>query len=567
MTVAVVGDGPAVDAVEAALAGVDQAVESTGVEGVADADLGVVVGVAGAGGFRAANEAAREGATPLVTVEVGGLGGRPLADVDAGVAVLAPDGPCFDCLAGRVESTGQEPADSPAADRSTVRLAGAHAGRLAVDALRGEAAPGTVVELPHAERSVAPLPNCDCGDRPDRDLRRGESGRPLDAALRAGEALVDDRVGLVTAVGERESFPAPYYLASVSDTSGFSDAEAAQQAAGVDPDWNAAYMRAVGEGLERYSAGVYREADFETQPADHEDAVAPSVFVRPDDESVADAESLDWVRGEHLQSGGDALLPADRVVFPPPGDATGPAITTGLGLGNSGTEALLSGLYETVERDATMLAWYSTFEPLGLAVDSEAFAELRKHARAEDLAVTPLLCTQDVDVPVVAVAVHRDDWPRFALGSAADLDPEAAATDALAEALQNWMELRAMGPERASDESGAIGRYADFPREVEGFVDPDTTVPAGDVGPDEAPEGTAELDAVLDALAAVDLDAHAARITPRDVDRAGFEAVRVLVPEAQPLFVSEPFFGERAREVPRELGFQARLDRPFHPFP
>lgn len=567
MTVAIVGDGPAVAAVEAALGDVDAAVESTDVEGVADAELGVVVGVAGAGGFRAANRAAREGETPLVTVEVGGLGGRPLADTDAGVAVLAPDGPCFDCLVGRVDSTGQEPAESASADRSTVRLAGAHAGRLAVDALRGEAVPGTVVELPHVERSVAPLPNCDCGERPDGDLRRDDEAdsRSLEAALQAGEALVDDRVGLVTAVGERESFPAPYYLASVSDTSGFSDAEAARQAAGVDPDWNAAYMRAVGEALERYSAGVYREADFETRPVGHENAVAPAEFVRP--ESQSEPESLDWARGEHLQTGGDALLPADRVVFPPPDDAAGPSITTGLGLGNTGTEALLSGLYETVERDATMLAWYSTFEPLGLGVDDEEFAELRKHARAEDLSVTPLLCTQDVDVPVVAVAVHREDWPRFALGSAADLDPEAAATDALAEALQNWMELRAMGPERAGEESGAIGKYADFPRDVRGFVDPDTTVPAGDVGPAEAPEGTDELDAVLDALADADLDAYAARLTPRDVDQAGFEAVRVLVPEAQPLFVSEPFFGDRARRVPRELGFQARLDRPFHPFP
>jgi len=565
--VAVVGDGPAVAAVAAALGDVEAAVESTDVAGVADADLGVVVGVAGAGGFRAANRAAREGDTPLVTVEVGGLGGRPLADVDAGVAVLAPAGPCFDCLVGRVESTGQESADSPSADRSTVRLAGAHAGRLAVDTLRGDAAPGTVVELPHAERSVAPLPNCDCGGRPDRDLRRGDeaAGRSLDAALQAAEPLVDDRVGLVTAVGERESFPAPYYLASVSDTAGFSDAAAAQQAAGVDPDWNAAYMRAVGEALERYSAGVYRDAAFETHPVDHEDAVPPSEFVRPD--GVASPQSTEWVRGEHLQTGGDALLPADRVVFPPPDETPGPSITTGLGLGNTGTEALLSGLYETVERDATMLAWYSTFDPLGLGVDDEAFAELRKHARAEDLSVTPLLCTQDVDVPVVAVAVHRDDWPRFALGSAADLDPAAAATDALAEALQNWMELRAMGPDRASEEDGAIGTYADFPREVRGFVDPETTVPASEVGPDEVPDSEAELDAVLGALADADLDAYAARLTPRDVEQAGFEAVRVLVPGAQPLFVSEPFFGERARQVPRELGFQARLDKPFHPFP
>lgn len=567
MTVAVVGDGPAVDAVRAALGDVDVTVESTAVAGVADAEFAVVVGVAGTGGFRAANDHARDGDTPLVAVEVGGLGGRALDGVDAGVSYLAPAGPCFECLAARVAATGQEPAESPSADRPAVRLAGAQAGRLAADALRGNAAPGTVLELPHAERRLAAVPHCECTDGPaDRDLRRDADGRPLADAVAAAEPLVDDRVGVLTAVGERESFPAPYYLAMGGDTSPFSDAEAASQAAGVAADWNEAYMKAVGEGFERYAAGVYRTSEFETAPFDHEDAVSPEQFVRPDDADEPGGD-VEWVRGEHLASGDAALLPADRVVFPPPDDAAGPSITTGLGLGNSGVGALRSGLYETVERDATMLAWYSTFDPLGLAVDDPGFAELEKRARAENLEVTALLCTQDVDVPVVAVAVHRDDWPRFALGSAADLDATAAARGALCEALQNWMELRAMGPEDASEEDGAIGKYADFPRDVRGFVDPDTTISVDDVGPDDPPAGAAELDAVLDELDAADLDAYAARLTTRDLESAGFEAVRVLVPRAQPLFVDQSFFGDRARTVPRELGFQPRLDRPFHPFP
>jgi ribosomal protein S12 methylthiotransferase accessory factor len=566
VTVAVVGDGPAVESVRAALEDVNAPVEVTAVSGVRDADLAVVVGVAGAGGFAAANDAARDAGTPLVTVEVGGLGGHPLPDVEAGVSLLTSEGPCFECLAARVASTGQEPADSPSADRAAVRLAGAHAGRLAADALRGEAAPGTVLELPYARRSLAPAPNCECGgEAPDHAPRRDARERSLDDALAAAEPLVDDRLGLLTLVGERESFPAPYYLASVADTTPFSDASGADQAAGVDADWNAAYMKAVGEGLERYSAGVYREDEFESAPVDQEAAVQPATFVRPDGASTP--AGLEWIRGEDLQSGEEALLPADRVVFPPPDWSTGPSITTGLGLGNSSVQALCSGLYETVERDATMLAWYSTFDPLGLAVEDPEFDELERRAGAEDLEVTALLCTQDVDVPVVAVAVHRDEWPKFAVGSAADLDPEAAATGALAEALQNWMELRAMGPEDASEEDGAIGKYADFPPAVQGFVDPETTIPAAEVGSENPPTGADELDAILDALGDADLDAYAARLTTRDLERAGFESVRVLVPEAQPLFVDQPFFGDRAESVPEQLGFEPDLDREFHPFP
>ena len=47
----------------------------------------------------------------------------------------------------------------------------------------------------------------------------------------------------------------------------------------------------------------------------------------------------------------------------------------------------------------------------------------------------------------------------------------------------------------------------------------------------------------------------------------GFEAVRVLVPAAQPLFTGEAYFGDRAREVPGSLGFEPRLEREPHPFP
>jgi ribosomal protein S12 methylthiotransferase accessory factor len=63
------------------------------------------------------------------------------------------------------------------------------------------------------------------------------------------------------------------------------------------------------------------------------------------------------------------------------------------------------------------------------------------------------------------------------------------------------------------------------------------------------------------------LDAYAARTTTRDVEGLGFEAVRVLIPEAQPLFTGQPFFTERAESVPRELGFDPRLEREYHPYP
>ncbi|SEO72771.1 ribosomal protein S12 methylthiotransferase accessory factor [Halogranum amylolyticum] len=571
MHIGLVGSGPAAEAARAAFADIDASVAETAVADLDDVDLGVVVATAGAERFAQANEHADR----WVAVEVGGLGGHPIDGVDAGVSAFTAESGCYRCLRARVASNLEAAADRPRGDRSAVRLAGAVAGRRAIRLLSGDPLGGTVVEVPGPEREFLPVPGCDCGDAPERALQLAHRDVDVDDSLARAERGLDERLGLVRQVGERESFPVPYYLAQTADTSVFSDARAAEFAAGVDPDWDRAFMKALGEGLERYSAGVYRARQFTTAPeANLARAVSPRRFVRPDGFGVPDPETpTQWVEGVDLATDEEALLPAEYVQFPPPGEESTrskPPITTGLGLGNSTVEAVLSGLYEVVERDATMLAWYSTFDPLGLAVDDDdVFDELVGRARAENLTVTPLLVTQDVDVPVVAVAVHRDDeWPQFAMGSGADLDATVAARSALAEALQNWMELRSMGAERAAAEEGAIGEYADFPAAARRFVDVGTTLRAADVGEvGEALSGTAELRAVVDRVADAGLDAYAARLTPRDVAELGFEAVRVLSPQAQPLFTGDPFFGDRARTVPESMGFDPRLDRPYHPYP
>ena len=563
MDIGLVGDGPAVEAAEAALGDVD--VNAMPVEpGLLDGfDMAVVVDTAGSSAFAAANELLDR----WVAVEIGGLGGVPLADLDAAVTVF--DDACHDCLRARVESNGPDPAESPTGRRSAVRYAGAVAGRRAIRLLAGDPVADTVVEVPGGERTLLPAPGCGCGVDPGDALPREDVERDLDEAIDRAERAVDRRIGALSQVGEQESFPLPYYVAQVADTTPFSDADAADFGGGAAADWDAAFMKALGEGLERYAAGVYREASFTRAPAANvPNPVTPDAFVRPDGAEAYDrGDRLPWVRGERLGTGEPASLPAEFVHFPPPERRYRPPITTGLGLGSSGPDAALSGLYETVERDATMTAWYSTTEPLGLEIDDPGFAELEKRARAESLSVTPLLVTADVDVPVVAVGVSREgEWPRFAAGSGADLDPAAAARSALAEALQNWTELRSMGRDAADEQGAAIGHHADLPAETAAFFEPDATVSAEGLGAPE-PSGSAELTAAVDRVEAAGLDPYVARVTTRDLASLGFEAVRVLVPGAQPLFTGDPFFGDRAREVPRSMGFEPALDRPYHPFP
>ena len=566
MTVGLVGSGPAAAAVDAALGDVDIDTEAVAQDAIAEFELAIVTGQAGDTVFEQANEVALDTGQRWIAVELGGVGGFPV--VDAAVVGFGPDTGCYECLSGRVSANLNPQAEPTAAPPShTARFAGAVAGREAARHLVGDGGTfGEVIEIPHATREFLPLPNCACDDERRRLPVRSHVERDLEESLGRAERAVDDRLGLIQEIGEAESFPVPYYLAHACDTAGFSAVSAGRDAAGVAAGWDEAFMKALGEGLERYAAGIYQLSAFESAPEmGVSNPVSPGAFAGV--EGHDPSAPLQWVPGENLLTGDEVRLPAEFVQYPPPSREYRAPVTTGLGLGNGGVEALLAGLYEVIERDAAMLSWYSTFEPLALDVQDDGFETLVGRAKSEDLSVSTLLLTQDVDVPVVAVAVHGDEWPKFAVGSGADLDVAAAARSALAEALQNWMELRGMGPEDAENASGAIGRYADFPAEAERFVETAGGVPAESVGPDEIPSGEAELDEVLDRVDEAGLHAYATRTTTRDVATLGFEAVRVLVPEAQPLFFGDSVFGERAETVPAEMGFEARLNRDHHPFP
>jgi len=566
-TVEVVGSGPAVESLVAALGDSPATVRRADDPLVTPADLAVVVDQVTSERFETASDRARELATPWVAVELGGIGGVPVAD--ASIAGFGPGTGCYRCLTERVRANvdqRQSPAEAPTS--GTQRFAGAVAGRRIEQALAGTGAlVGTVVELPHIERQFLPVPGCSCSGSRTWTLRHGEDPEYEREALDRAEGGLDERVGIVSEVGEAESFPAPYYLATVADTDRFSDVTAPQQAAGVASDWDTAFMKALGESYERYAAGVYRADGLPRGAAEQvADAVRPSAFVRPDDWPV-DAE-LHWLPAEHLGTTREVDVPAETVLYPPPTRMVRPPVTTGLGLGGSETDALLSGLYEVVERDAAMLSWYSTYEPLEIGVENaDGFDTLRRRAHSEGLDVTALLLTQDVDVPVVAVALHGEAWPEFAIGSSAGLDPEAAAVGALEEALQNWLELRGMGRDGASDASGAIGHYAGRPDAVSSLTDTATAVPLSSIGPDTVPEGAAELSTLVERVTEAGLDPYATRLTTPDLEQLGFEAVRVLCPSAQPLFFDDAYFGERAERVPEEMGFEPRLDRAHHPFP
>lgn len=574
MEIALVADDAIEPSVHEAIAGLGHTVQAVSLEDVDDFDL-----VVGAGRGDTLLQSVNDTVTdPWIGIELGSVGGIGIDGVSGAVAIFNPTGPCFRCLTTRVGAALEEEGGAPATvDDHTTRHAGAVAGHLGSSVETVRNAVGTVHELDGPNRRLLAVPGC-CSDRHDTiEPALSTRSQSFDTTLDRAETTFDDRLGIVTQVGEQASYPVPYYIAQIAETAGFSDRSAASFAAGVDRDWDRAFMRAVGEALERYCAGVYRLEALSTT------ADEPQLDLQAIPVAKEEPEPLGrfWP-GKNLHTTEPVALPVESVVFPPPEDADVQAITTGLGFGTSTVDATLAGTLEVLERDACMLAWYSTFEPIALEVDRPGYTELVRRVASEGLAATTVLVTQDVDIPIVTAAVHRRDadgepvddvasidpdaWPAFAVGSAAAFDAGYAAERALSEAIQNWTELRQMG-EDAAEREGAIAEFASFPRDARALLDTVATVDATDVTPSPIPEGRDALDAALDATAEADIDLYVANLTTPEIADLGFASVRVISPDAQPLRTTDELVTDRLRSIPRNLGFRPRLDRGRHPYP
>jgi Uncharacterized conserved protein len=392
----------------------------------------------------------------------------------------------------------------------------------------------------------------------DAPVTAGVVGDDLGAAIDAAETAVDPHVGLIAAVSEEASSPLPYYLAQLAAHPAAHADQQGRLAAGVGLEWDRAYMRALGEALERYAASIYDPHALEQAPPGAiEPAVSLSQVVRP---SSAIPPSLPWVSGLDLLTRAAIAVPAGLVYHPPPGPTVRPPITTGLALARSRPSAIYKGLLEVLERDALMRMWYGDAPAHRVTLATDQIDAVRARLRAVELTVACWALPTDLGVPVCVAAVHRSSgYPHCAFGSAAAATPTAAAEHAVIEATQNWMELDAMGPEKTAATYDGVAQYAAAPEAAfDALPGPDEAVGLESI---IAP-GPADLESLIEQIAAHELDAVAVSVTTADLRVLGFEVVRAIIPTAQPLFLGEPYFGDRV-----SADASAIHTRRPHPFP
>jgi ribosomal protein S12 methylthiotransferase accessory factor len=215
-------------------------------------------------------------------------------------------------------------------------------------------------------------------------------------------------------------------------------------------------LGAIGEALERYCA--YQEnpdAVFRATASDlGKAAISPADFVLYSDRQYSlpgfkyakpDVQTaMGWTRAVELPAGSEAFVPASLVYLyfntEGPDGYFCPPTSNGLAAGPSLDSAVLSGLYELIERDAFLITWMNRLAVPRVDYSSRAGSVARSRSHYARFGVEALFydITTDIGVPVMmAMAVDRSgDGPAVVVGLGCHLNPGVALKKALMEVCQ-----------------------------------------------------------------------------------------------------------------------------------
>lgn len=396
------------------------------------------------------------------------------------------------------------------------------------------------------------------------------------------------------------------YAAMACDTAAFGGPDNFRHVGGASLDRDGAWIKAVGEGIERYCAAIYEP--HESPVSTQKDAQFPTVDLSllslyPDDvtashhfpfEKIDEASLIRWCPA-HSLSGEVVHVPSAGVYVPWYFDlASGETplfqpISTGLACHSSEAAVRLGGLMEVVERDAFTILW-QTRSAL-TEIDTDALPpdsmEILRRINATGAKVRIGFVPTDHGIPVciAAQSIDRGRMPAFSLAASAGADPADAVRKALEELVHTfrWMARLNFNTsdfvpdddfDNVVDQETHLLLWCDVRRRHEtDFLWSGDRKTFADI---EGISGTTPEDQLQDAVARVEGTGYTplfVDLTTPDVAEFGFHVCRALIPGYNPLFMGHNL---RSRTNPRLLKKLAeiRTTRPDamlndypHPFP
>jgi ribosomal protein S12 methylthiotransferase accessory factor len=255
----------------------------------------------------------------------------------------------------------------------------------------------------------------------------------------------------------------------------------ASSGASLDP--NEAFMRAFGEGVERYSAATatyttVRAALRDTGIADRLPVCAPDEPCPPSLRALPLDTPLDHVVVRRMSDDRELLVPAELVHINFDRDPVDPPVTVPISTGSAFQHNLLAALWagwcEVVERDALMCLWWcrsaSPEIDCGEASLPDDLAERLEQLASADLRVHLFDMTTDIRIPSILCIIIAPRHPYLVVGAASHHDPVRACTKALDECVMMRYLFASHPQERRPRVIPPDDGYADVDR-ADGYTD------------------------------------------------------------------------------------------------
>ncbi|APR74877.1 TOMM biosynthesis cyclodehydratase protein C [Minicystis rosea] len=342
----------------------------------------------------------------------------------------------------------------------------------AAAAIAGSILVQNLVSQETKRHAVLPMPRCPvCGGAfaalpngapPEGNGVNLDDAKDPEDLRRMLAGVVDARTGVVGQILVRPAesardpempVTATAVLARAEKTCQHAHADEPELGAGKGTSTLLAMISAVGEAVERYSAGIFNprtivRASVADMKRDH---VAPADLCPYAEHQYGDvnfpvarldpATPIDWVRGFWLDTKAEVLVPALPVYmnYPTSQEAYFCEVTSsGLAAGPTLEEAALGAALELIERDAFMMSWMTRTPGRIVRPDASIDPRAREVGRQlEEMGVRVVLYALDVGlgVPTIVCVGYGDGerWPGATVSLSAHLRPRVAIAKALLE--------------------------------------------------------------------------------------------------------------------------------------
>lgn len=369
---------------------------------------------------------------------------------------------------------------------------------------------------------------------------------------------------------------------------------------GISFDKRKAYMKALGEVIERYCLAIYKEKDFtiSSYKKIKNIAVNPINFSFFTKEQLNTREFKDfrfdeqtkfkWVKGFSIFERKEKYLPA-QLIYVPYVFSNEPVIrlpiSTGAAAGTSLSGAIYRGLCEITERDSFMIYFLNKISPLRLDFSECRDIEINRtleYIKRYELEIVILDITTDIEIPtILSIVLDKTGiGPAVSIGLKTDLNIKKAIIGSLDESLQSrsWirdeMYNRNKTKDRFKDMIVERGLYWSKKERIKklGFLLKTKIIKDYNKYKINTVQDTRKkLRITLEEFRKAKANVYFSDVTVPYIRKNGFFVVKVLADKMQPLYLDEKYKylgGERLVSVPKTLGYKTakKLNNDIHPF-